>query len=227
MRCAMAACEAACAEMRAAMTPDAVRAGLTEVDLWAEMQKGNHIRGGEWIETRILSSGPRTNPWFQECGPRVIGMGELLGFDTDLIGPYGYCADISRTWLIGGEDPSVKATDEQRRLYAVAYEHIMEKMTLLKPGVPFRDLTFQGINCPRSSAPSATASGSMASGSATNTQASFTSRISRRVRPLGRLGGIRRSATGHDALRRGLCRRGRRERRRETGGSGADHGRRV
>ena len=148
MRCAMAACEAACAEMREAMTPEAVRAGLTEVDLWAEMQKGNHIRGGEWIETRIMSSGPRTNPWFQECGPRVIGMGEMLAFDTDLIGPYGYCADISRTWLIGGEDPSVTATDEQRRLYRVAYDHIVENMQLLKPGAPFRDLTFEGHQLP-------------------------------------------------------------------------------
>lgn len=148
MRCAMAACEAACAEMRAAMTPDAVRAGLTEVDLWAEMQKGNHIRGGEWIETRILSSGPRTNPWFQECGPRQVGMGELLAFDTDLIGPYGYCADISRTWLIGGEDETVRAADEQRRLYAVAHQHIAENMALLKPGVAFQELTFQGHQLP-------------------------------------------------------------------------------
>ena len=148
MRCAMAACESACAEMRAAMTPDRVRAGMTEVDLWAVMQHGNHIRGGEWIETRILSSGPRTNPWFQECGPRVIGMGELLAFDTDLIGPYGYCADISRTWLIGGEDPSVKATPEQRRLYAVAREHIEVNAELVKPGVTFRELTFEGHQLP-------------------------------------------------------------------------------
>ena len=57
MRCAIAACETAVAEMRAIARP-----GLTEVDLWAELQRGNHIRGGEWIETRILSSGPRTNP---------------------------------------------------------------------------------------------------------------------------------------------------------------------
>ncbi|ASJ76158.1 M24 family metallopeptidase [Granulosicoccus antarcticus] len=66
MRCAIASCEAGIAEMQAILQP-----GKSEVELWAELQRGNHIRGGEWIETRILSSGPRTNPWFQEAGPRT------------------------------------------------------------------------------------------------------------------------------------------------------------
>ncbi|CAI3800983.1 hypothetical protein DBADOPDK_02679 [Pseudomonas sp. MM223] len=63
MRCAVASCEASVAEMRQAM-----RAGATENDVWAALHSGNIRRGGEWIETRILSSGPRTNPWFQESG---------------------------------------------------------------------------------------------------------------------------------------------------------------
>ena len=67
MRCAIYACEQAMHEMEAALQP-----GMTEVDAWAVLQSGNFIRGGEWIETRILCSGPRTNPWMQECGPRVI-----------------------------------------------------------------------------------------------------------------------------------------------------------
>ena len=75
----------------------ALRPGISEQALWAELHAGNIARGGEWIETRLLASGPRTNPWFQECSSRVIEAGELVGFDTDLIGPYGYCADISRT----------------------------------------------------------------------------------------------------------------------------------
>ena len=96
MRCAISACEAAMAEMEAAVRP-----GMTEVEAWAVMQHGNFIRGGEWLETRILSSGPRTNPWFQECGPRVMQDGDILAFDTDLIGPYGMCSDLSRTWKVG------------------------------------------------------------------------------------------------------------------------------
>ena len=135
MRCAMWACEQSVAAMRDAAVP-----GVSENDVWAELHKENIKRGGEWIETRILASGPRTNPWFQECGPRIIKNNEILSFDTDLIGCYGMCADISRSWFIGDGRP----TDEQRRLHAVAHEHIMTNMELLKPGVSFEELTFGG-----------------------------------------------------------------------------------
>jgi len=90
--------------------------------------------GGEWIETRLLSSGPRTNPWFRECSMRPIERGDLVSFDTDLIGPYGYCSDISRTWLCGD-----KPTDEQRRLYATAYAQVQHNISKLRPGMSFRE----------------------------------------------------------------------------------------
>lgn len=139
MRCAIASCEAAMAEMEAAVAP-----GMSEVEAWAVLQRGNHIRGGEWIETRILSSGPRTNPWFQECGPRVMRDGDILAFDTDLVGPYGYCADLSRTWKIGEAPPS----DYERDLYKRAYAHIQTNMALLRPGVSFRELMERGEALP-------------------------------------------------------------------------------
>lgn len=139
MRCAIAACEAAIGEMRSLARP-----GLTEVDLWAELQRGNHIRGGEWIETRILSSGPRTNPWFQEAGPRVIQNGDILAFDTDMIGTYGYCADLSRTWKIGDRKP----TDYEKDLYKLALEHVETNQALLRPGLGFRELTEIGHRLP-------------------------------------------------------------------------------
>src|SRR5918995_2526650 len=108
MRRSIAACEAAMAEMESTLKP-----GISENELWAELHRGNIVRGGEWIETRLLSSGPRTNPWFQECSSRIIEDGDMVSFDTDLIGPYGYCCDISRTWLAGTR----RATNEQRALY--------------------------------------------------------------------------------------------------------------
>ena len=135
MRCAIHACELAVAEMRDVAVP-----GVTENDVWAELHRGNIKRGGEWIETRILSSGPRTNPWFQECGPRVIQNNEILSWDSDLVGCYGICTDISRSWFIGDGQP----TAEQKRLHAVAYDHIMENMELLKPGVTFKEITYGG-----------------------------------------------------------------------------------
>ena len=132
MRCAMLACEASMAEMEAATEP-----GMTEDDIWAELHKANIKRGGEWIETRLLSTGPRTNPWFQECGPRVLQNNEILAFDTDLIGCYGICSDLSRTWWVGDDDPHPDMVHAMR----VAYDHIMTNMEMLRPGVHFSELT--------------------------------------------------------------------------------------
>lgn len=140
MRCAMLACEQSLHAMQRETRP-----GITEVDAWAVMQAENFKRGGEWIETRILTSGPRTNPWFQECGPRVLQNNEIFAFDTDMIGCYGMCADISRTWFIGDGEP----TAEQKRLYREAHAQIIENMALLKPGVAFRDITFGGRPLPQ------------------------------------------------------------------------------
>ena len=134
MRCASVACEKAVAEMERACKP-----GMTEDDVWAVLHAENIKRGGEWIETRLLASGPRTNPWFQECGPRVVQNNEIVAFDTDLIGAYGICVDISRTWWVGDAAPRADM------VYAMqhAHEHIMTNMQLLKPGVSLRDLTFK------------------------------------------------------------------------------------
>jgi len=139
MRCAIAACEASMRAMQDKTVP-----GMTEVDAWAEMNHANHIRGGEWVETRILSSGPRTNPWFQECGPRVMQEGDILAYDTDMVGPYGFCADLSRTFKIGGGKP----TPNESEAYKMGFEHITTNMELVKPGVSFQELMELGHRLP-------------------------------------------------------------------------------
>ncbi len=58
------------------------------------------------VREQLLASGPRTNPWMQESSDRVMQAGEIVSFDTDLIGPYGYCADISRAWTVGHVAPT-------------------------------------------------------------------------------------------------------------------------
>jgi Xaa-Pro aminopeptidase len=131
MRCALHAGEAAIAEMRTAARP-----GLSEAEVWSHLHAGNIRRGGEWIETRLLTSGPRTNPWFQECGPRIVQSNEVLAFDTDLIGPYGMCADISRTWWLGDVPPP----SDIRADHALAQEQIARNTELLRPGTSFADL---------------------------------------------------------------------------------------
>ena len=139
MRCAVHACEMAVEEMRYAMRP-----GVSENEMWAALHAGNIKRGGEWIETRILSSGPRTNPWFQECGPRIMQEGDMMAFDTDLVGTYGYCCDISRSWIVGDVAP----TEEQKTLYKVAYEHVMTNIGLIKPGMSLAEMTAKAHRLP-------------------------------------------------------------------------------
>jgi len=138
MQASVDVCEIGMASMQKALCP-----GITENALLAKLHETNTRLGGEWIETRLLSSGPRTNPWFHESSMRIIEDGEIVSFDTDMIGPYGYCADISRAWVCGS-----KPTDEQRRLYAHAYEQVQRNIELLKPGVSFRDFAESSWSIP-------------------------------------------------------------------------------
>jgi len=138
MRCASHACEIAVAVMERAARSGVPRGNMSEDDIWAVLHAENIRRGGEWIETRLLASGPRTNPWFQECGPRIVQNNEIVAFDTDLIGSYGICVDISRTWWIGDKAPRPDMVDAMKH----AHDHIMTNMQMLKPGVALRDLTF-------------------------------------------------------------------------------------
>ena len=139
MNVSISVCEAGMARMR-----EALKAGMTENQLWAILHQTNIEMGGEWIETRLLSSGGRTNPWFQECNDRIIRPGDLVAFDTDMIGPFGFCADISRTFFCGPGKP----TAEQKRLYGLAWEQIHHDMALLKPGLGFRELSEKAWRIP-------------------------------------------------------------------------------
>lgn len=129
-------CDLAVDRMRSALEP-----GITENQLWSVLHATNIAHDGEWIECRLLASGPRTNPWFQECGNRVIEAGDLVAFDTDMIGPLGYLADISRTFLCPGKRP----TAEQRGLYAAAQEQVLRNAELIRPGMSFPELSEKAL----------------------------------------------------------------------------------
>jgi Xaa-Pro aminopeptidase len=113
---------------------------VSEDDIWSVLHAENIRRGGEWIETRLLASGPRTNPWFQECGPRIVQPNEIVAFDTDLIGAYGMCIDISRTWWIGDAKPTNAMIAAMRH----AQDHIADHMARLRPGVSIDELSLHG-----------------------------------------------------------------------------------
>ena len=120
-----------------------LEANMTEEELWAYLHKVNIETGGEWFDARLLSSGPRTNPWLQECGNRIIQKGDLVAFDTDMIGTYGYVADISRTFVEGG-----KLNDEQKKLHNLAFENIKYNEQLIKPGMTFREFAEKAWELP-------------------------------------------------------------------------------
>jgi Xaa-Pro aminopeptidase len=117
--------------------------------MWAELHFENARSGGEWLETKLLTSGPRTNPWYQECSDRVVRRGEMIAFDTDMVGPYGYCADLSRSWTCG----HVAMTAKQRELYAAAREQIDHNLALLRPGLDFVEFNERSWRIPEKYVP--------------------------------------------------------------------------
>jgi Xaa-Pro aminopeptidase len=139
IRNAIAVCEEGIGRMRQALVP-----GVTEQALWSHLHQANIELGGEWIETRLLTSGPQTNPWYQECSDRIIENGDIVSFDTDLVGAHGYSADISRSWIAGDRRPS----DEQRRLYALGHEQIERNLALFRPGASFREIAEKAWRLP-------------------------------------------------------------------------------
>ena len=141
LKCMKAAIEVA--EIGVTKMRNELKAGMTEDELWSILHKTNIEHGGEWIECRILSSGERTNPWMQESSNKVIQSGEIVAFDTDMVGPYGYCADISRTFVEGH-----RFNNEQKQLYNMATDHINHNARLIRNGVSFREFTEKSWKLP-------------------------------------------------------------------------------
>ena len=141
LKCMKAAIEVA--EIGVSKMRNELKAGMTEDELWSVLHKTNIENGGEWIECRILSSGERTNPWMQESSNKVIQRGEIVAFDTDMVGPYGYCADISRTFVEGN-----RFNNEQKQLYKMATDHINHNARLIKNGVSFREFSEKSWKLP-------------------------------------------------------------------------------
>ena len=135
----MRATERAMAAMEAEIRP-----GLTENELWSVFHQHVIAQGGDYIETRLLSSGSHTNPWFQETSDKVIGADELIAFDTDVVGCHGYYADYSRTFHAGPGRPS----DEQRELYRIAHEQVHHNMGIIEPGLTFAEYSERAWDLP-------------------------------------------------------------------------------
>ena len=116
---------------------DAIEPGITEDELFAIMTYENISRGGEHMDVRLLATGTNSNPWTHLATDRMVRPGELVAFDTDMCGPFGYFADFSRTYLCGDGSPN----DEQQEAYKIAYDFIYESLDLFQPGAAFQEIS--------------------------------------------------------------------------------------
>ena len=135
--CAVA--DAAIEELRSRLRP-----GVREIDLFSALSETNAKFGGENMELRFLTSGTRTNPWFQEATDKIVRNGELVAFDTDMVGPMGYVADVSRTYLCG----DAQGNSEQRESYRLAYDYLQAVANMIRPGLTFKELAEKAPQLP-------------------------------------------------------------------------------
>ena len=134
----------AVAELGMAKMKEALRPGVTELQLWGLLNYTNLANQGEWHEGRMLASGDRINPWLQEATQRIIQSGDLVGFDTDMVGPKGYFCDISRTFHCGPARP----TRRQKQIYRMAWDEVQHNMGLVRAGISFHELQKRSYTIP-------------------------------------------------------------------------------
>ena len=142
MKCVRASLRAT--EIGVGKLRDAIQPGMTENELWSVLHQSIIAQNGDYCETRLLNSGERTNPWFQETSNNTIGKNELIALDTDVVGCHGYYSDFSRTFHSGPDAPS----QQQRTLYKVAMEQVHHNMDIIKAGMSFRDYADQAWDIP-------------------------------------------------------------------------------
>jgi Xaa-Pro aminopeptidase len=121
------------------MVKRAIRPGVTELQLWGLLNYTNIANNGDWHEGRMLASGPRINPWLQEASERKLESGDLVGFDTDMVGPFGYFVDLSRTFHCGPAKP----TRRQKKIYRLAVDEIEHNLKLVYPGMTLKEMQQQ------------------------------------------------------------------------------------
>ena len=138
-RASLATCEQSVRSLYEFVVP-----GTRESEAFGHLVGQSLARGGEYPETRLLTCGPRTNPWFQEASDRTMQAGELLSFDTDLIGPMGFYNDISRSGVIGDRRPS----PAQATLLDTSREQLAHNIDLLRPGMSFVEYASKAFRLP-------------------------------------------------------------------------------
>ena len=122
-------------EMLAAFE-SAIAPGVSERELLAILADEMIRRGGEYLATNTVCSGPNTNPWRAEATDRRLEPGDLVYVDTDTVGIEGMFFCVSRTFPAGEAPPS----PEQRDAYRASYEWLGTMEALIRPGITCGEL---------------------------------------------------------------------------------------
>jgi Xaa-Pro aminopeptidase len=142
LKCVIASLRAT--EVAVGKLRDAIRPGMSENEVWSVLHQSVIAQDGDYVETRLLSAGRRTNPWFQETSSHVIEPNQLIALDTDVVGCHGYYSDFSRTFHAGPDAPS----ETQRTLYKLAHEQVHHNIGIIRPGMTFREYSDKAWNIP-------------------------------------------------------------------------------
>jgi Xaa-Pro aminopeptidase len=117
-----------------AATLPCVRAGQRELDVAARLEAELRTRGSEWHPfPTIVASGPRSALPHARTSDRVIERGDwlLLDFGAQVD---GYCADVTRTVVVGGP-----ADERQRTVYDLVREAQLAARQRVRAGMTGRE----------------------------------------------------------------------------------------
>jgi Xaa-Pro aminopeptidase len=117
-----------------ATTLAAVGPGLTELEIAGMLEQALRRGGSEAHPfATIVASGPRSALPHAHTSARAVAAGEWLLLDFGAVVD-GYCADITRTVVVGA-----RATEAQRTLYELVRGAQQRALTGVRAGMPGRD----------------------------------------------------------------------------------------
>jgi Xaa-Pro aminopeptidase len=111
-----------------------IRVGQTEIEVGAELEGALRRRGSEWHPfPTIVASGARSALPHARTSQKALAAGDLLlldfGAQVD-----GYCADLTRTLVVGA-----RADDRQRTIHDLVQTAQRRAIEHLRPGMPARE----------------------------------------------------------------------------------------
>lgn len=109
------------------------RIGQREFEIAALLEAALRRRGSEWHPfPTIVASGPRSALPHARTSGRVVEAGDLLLLDFGARVD-GYCADLTRTFVMGPAD------DRQRTTYGIVQAAQERALRAIRPGMPSRE----------------------------------------------------------------------------------------